>query len=71
MARLSLTIQYDGTRYHGWQVQRNARTVQEVLQDAVERITAEKRKFGMKSLYLNGLYFSMGPSPLTPGTPKK
>ena len=39
MARLSLTIQYDGTRYHGWQVQRNARTVQEVLQDAVERIT--------------------------------
>ncbi len=39
MTRLLLTLQYDGTRYHGWQVQRNARTVQEVLQDAVERIT--------------------------------
>ncbi len=39
MVRLLLTIQYDGTRYHGWQVQHNARTVQEVLQDAVERIT--------------------------------
>ena len=39
MPRLLLTLQYDGTRYHGWQVQRNALTVQEVLQDAVERIT--------------------------------
>lgn len=39
MARLLLTIRYDGTRYHGWQVQQNALTVQEVLQDAVERVT--------------------------------
>ena len=30
MTRLLLTLQYDGTRYHGWQVQRNARTVQEL-----------------------------------------
>ena len=39
MARILLTLRYDGTRYHGWQVQPNAVTVQEVLQDAVERIT--------------------------------
>ncbi len=39
MARIKLTLCYDGTRYHGWQVQPNAVTVQEVLQDAVERIT--------------------------------
>ena len=39
MARILLTLAYDGTRYHGWQVQPNAVTVQEVLQDAVERIT--------------------------------
>lgn len=39
MARIKLTLAYDGTRYHGWQVQPNAVTVQEVLQDAVERIT--------------------------------
>ncbi len=39
MARLLLTLRYDGTAYHGWQVQQNAVTVQQVLQDAVERIT--------------------------------
>ena len=39
MGKLLLTLQYDGTRYHGWQVQPNAVTVQETLQDAVEKIT--------------------------------
>ena len=39
MARLMLTLRYDGTAYHGWQVQQNAVTVQQVLQDAIERIT--------------------------------
>lgn len=39
MAKIKLTLRYDGSAYHGWQVQPNAVTVQEVLQDAVERIT--------------------------------
>ena len=39
MARIKLTLRYDGTAYHGWQVQPNAVTVQQVLQDAIERIT--------------------------------
>lgn len=39
MARLLLTLRYDGSSYHGWQVQPNAVTVQQTLQDAVERIT--------------------------------
>ena len=39
MQRLLLTLRYDGTRYHGWQVQPNAVTVQQVMQDAVERVT--------------------------------
>lgn len=34
-----LLLQYDGSRYHGWQVQPNGVTVQQVLQDAVERVT--------------------------------
>lgn len=38
MRRLLLTIQYDGSAYHGWQVQKNALTVQEVLQDAIEKV---------------------------------
>ena len=39
MQRLLITLRYDGTRYHGWQVQKNALTVQQVFQDAVERVT--------------------------------
>ncbi len=39
MARLLITLRYDGTAYHGWQVQPNAVTVQELLQDAVEKVT--------------------------------
>ncbi len=39
MARLLITMRYDGTAYHGWQVQPNGRTVQETLQDAVEAVT--------------------------------
>ena len=36
--RLLLTLSFVGTRYHGWQVQKNALTVQQVVQDAVERV---------------------------------
>lgn len=38
MRNICLTVAYDGTNYHGWQVQPNAMTVQEMLQTAVERI---------------------------------
>ncbi len=34
-----LTIQYIGTHYHGWQVQPNAVTVQQLVQDAIEKVT--------------------------------
>ncbi|HCB90452.1 MAG TPA: tRNA pseudouridine(38-40) synthase TruA, partial [Ruminococcaceae bacterium] len=35
MRNLLLVIRYDGARYHGWQVQQNAVTVQQVFQDAL------------------------------------
>lgn len=37
MRNLLLTIQYNGTNYHGFQVQRNALSVCEVFQDTVEK----------------------------------
>ena len=44
---IKLTIQYDGTAYHGWQSQRNADTVQERIVEAIERLTLCKvRLFG-------------------------
>ena len=38
MRNLLLNIGYDGADYNGWQVQKNAVTVQEVFQDAVEKV---------------------------------
>ena len=42
MRNIKLTLQYDGTNYHGWQMQENAVTVQKVLSDAVTKITSAK-----------------------------
>lgn len=42
MRNLLLTIRYDGSSYHGWQVQKNAVTVQQVFQKAVEKLFCEK-----------------------------
>jgi len=43
--RFKLTIEYDGTDYHGWQVQPDGRTVQGVLEDAVGRLCGERARF--------------------------
>ncbi len=37
-----LTVSYDGTAYHGWQVQPNAVTVQEIIQNTLEAFLGEK-----------------------------
>ncbi|MEJ2124908.1 MAG: tRNA pseudouridine(38-40) synthase TruA, partial [Alphaproteobacteria bacterium] len=41
MPRYKLTIEYDGTPFAGWQVQRNAPSVQESLQLAIQRLSGE------------------------------
>ena len=38
MRTIKLTIQFDGTGYHGWQTQRRDRTVQTTVRDAISRI---------------------------------
>src|SRR5204862_8010431 len=42
MPRFKLTIEYAGTRYSGWQIQKNARTVQGEIDRAVRAVTARK-----------------------------
>jgi tRNA pseudouridine38-40 synthase len=41
MPRYKLTIEYLGTKYHGWQIQKNARTIQGDLSDVIRRVTGE------------------------------
>jgi tRNA pseudouridine38-40 synthase len=42
MAHWKLTLAYDGTPYHGWQVQPGLATVQGALSDAIHRTTGER-----------------------------
>lgn len=38
---VKILIEYDGTNYHGWQRQKNARSIQETLERAISRVTGE------------------------------
>lgn len=42
MQRYFIQLSYDGTNYHGWQVQPNGITVQEVLEKVMSTISREK-----------------------------
>jgi tRNA pseudouridine38-40 synthase len=43
MPRFKLTIEYNGTRYSGWQIQKNARTVAGEIERAVREVTRAKK----------------------------
>lgn len=42
MRNIKLTIQYDGTNYHGWQRQKNALSIQKIIEDNLGRILNHK-----------------------------
>lgn len=42
MRNIKLVIEYDGTNYHGWQVQPNALTIQEVIEKKIEMMTQHR-----------------------------
>ena len=44
MTNYALRLRYDGSRYHGWQVQKNDITVAQTLEEALEKLTGEKIK---------------------------
>ncbi|MGN0318467.1 MAG: tRNA pseudouridine(38-40) synthase TruA [Lachnospira sp.] len=42
MRRIKLVVAYDGTNYSGWQIQPKAKTIEAVLDDAINCLTGEK-----------------------------
>ena len=42
MRNIKLTIEYDGTRYNGWQSQSNGSAIQDKIEDAIYKLTNEK-----------------------------
>lgn len=42
MRRIHLIVEYDGTNYAGWQRQSNALAVQQVLEEALSRLTGQR-----------------------------
>ena len=45
--RIALIVEYDGTRYHGSQLQAGSPTVQEVIEEALCKLTGEKIRVKM------------------------
>lgn len=44
MQNIKITLSYDGTSYHGFQIQKNEITIQETVQKALSKITGEQIK---------------------------
>lgn len=44
MKNIALRLRYDGSRYHGWQVQKNAITVAQTMEEALARVCGERVK---------------------------
>jgi tRNA pseudouridine38-40 synthase len=44
MRKIRLLLEYDGTSYHGWQIQTEGLTIQGILEDRVFRITGERSR---------------------------
>lgn len=42
MQNVRLIVEYEGTNYHGWQSQTNARGIQDILEEAIFKLTQER-----------------------------
>lgn len=63
MRNIKMTLAFEGSRYHGWQVQKNARSVTETVQDAMQTLFGSREDIKGCSrtdagVHANGYVFS-------------
>lgn len=71
MKRIMLTVAYDGTRYHGWQIQKNGETIEgilnrclsELLGESVEVIGASRTDSGVHAMGNVAVFDTESPIP--------
>ena len=49
--RIALTISYDGTKWHGWQVQDNADSVEGEIEKVLSRVTGDTSTTAVKTRF--------------------
>ena len=54
--RLALVIEYQGTRYHGFQYQINANSVQEEIENSIARLTGIKTRIAAAGITDAGVH---------------
>jgi tRNA pseudouridine38-40 synthase len=73
MRNLMLTLAYDGSEFHGWQVQPGLRTVQDSLEQALRRVArhqvivfgCSRTDTGVHAAGYVGNFYTTNPAPLT------
>jgi tRNA pseudouridine38-40 synthase len=45
MKKIKLLLEYDGTAYQGWQIQKKGLTIQGILEDRIKRVTGRQSRF--------------------------
>lgn len=56
MKNIKLIMEYDGTNYCGWQIQDNAVTIEQIVENALHKITGEKQKVNGSSRTDSGVH---------------
>lgn len=56
MRNIKLVLQYDGTSYHGWQIQPDVVTVEGILLDGLEKVIGEKVKLSAAARTDSGVH---------------
>ena len=53
MRNIMITIQYDGSKYYGWQKQNDRPGIQNIIEDSIYKITKENTEGRIEKELLN------------------